>query len=184
MVTTVDVLLFYPNLIGYTRLLCVASSFWFFFSSPALVLVFYLVAFAGDSIDGHVARAFKQTSTFGGVLDMVTDRVSTAGLLILLSHLYPVYTLVFVGLVVLDISSHWFHVLSVSGHHKAEKSLEGRIFIMRWFYSIYPFFAYCCAGTEFFYVLLYAYHFYKHDIVFAVRIVSLKFIVLLLFCLL
>jgi phosphatidylglycerophosphate synthase len=89
---------------------------------------------------------------------MVTDRVSTAGFIILLSHIYTPFTLMFVALVILDIASHWFHVLSVSGHHKSKESLEGRIFIMRWFYGIYPFFAYCCVGTEFFYISLYAYH--------------------------
>lgn len=98
-------------------------------------------------------------SGFGGVLDMVTDRVSTCGFLSLLSHIYPSYTLAIVLLVTLDISSHWFHVLSVTGHHKSSESLRGRIFIMRWFYEVYPFFAYCCAGTEFFYVLAYV-HFH------------------------
>lgn len=50
-------------------------------------------------------------SRFGGVLDMVTDRVSTCGLLVILSRLYPDYLLVFTLLIVLDITSHWFHVM-------------------------------------------------------------------------
>lgn len=50
-------------------------------------------------------------SGYGGVLDMVTDRVSTCGFLTVLSHLYPKYTFGFIMLVVLDISSHWFHVV-------------------------------------------------------------------------
>jgi phosphatidylglycerophosphate synthase len=36
------------------------------------------------SIDGMVARKLGQTSTFGGLLDMVTDRCSTVGLLFVL----------------------------------------------------------------------------------------------------
>lgn len=42
---------------------------------------------------------------------MVTDRVSTLGLLVVLSHLYPSYLLGFIALIVIDIMSHWFHVV-------------------------------------------------------------------------
>lgn len=42
---------------------------------------------------------------------MVTDRVSTMGLLVVLSHLYPSYLLGFISLMVIDIMSHWFHVV-------------------------------------------------------------------------
>jgi CDP-diacylglycerol--inositol 3-phosphatidyltransferase len=42
---------------------------------------------------------------------MVTDRVSTCGLLSIVSHFYPTYTFWFVMLIVLDIASHWFHVM-------------------------------------------------------------------------
>lgn len=30
---------------------------------------------------------------------------------------------------------------------------------MRMFYEVYPFFAYCCVGAEFFYILLYVLYF-------------------------
>jgi phosphatidylglycerophosphate synthase len=36
-------------------------------------------------LDGLVARRLNQTSTFGGLLDMVTDRCSTLGLLFVLA---------------------------------------------------------------------------------------------------
>lgn len=42
---------------------------------------------------------------------MITDRVSTCGFLVIVSHLYPDYTFPIVMLIVLDIASHWFHVL-------------------------------------------------------------------------
>lgn len=137
MVSKADVLLYYPNLIGYARFVFMVLSFaaaneagkpnanpdmW------KISVGCYLLAFVGDVVDGYVARAFNQCkneilsceiffnssflgSKFGGVLDMVTDRVSTCGLLIILSHYYPTYTLAFVMLVVLDITSHWFHVM-------------------------------------------------------------------------
>ncbi|CAN0094905.1 unnamed protein product, partial [Sphacelaria rigidula] len=39
--------------------------------------------------------------------------------------------------------------------HKAEDTLADRNIITRLFYGCYPFFAYCCVGTELFYVTLY-----------------------------
>jgi len=119
------------------------------------------LAFAGDVVDGYVARAFNQSSKFGGILDMVTDRVSTCGLLVTLSNLYPLYGIHFTLLIVLDIASHWFHVMSVSSHHKSKEALKHRNPLLQWYYSIYPFFGYCCVGTEFYYILLYVYKFYR-----------------------
>jgi len=41
-------------------------------------------SFAADLFDGMAARRFNQCSSFGGMLDMVTDRCSTLGLLFIL----------------------------------------------------------------------------------------------------
>jgi len=49
--------------------------------------------------------------------------------------------------------------------HKSEEALRDRNPILRWYYSIYVLFAYCCAGAECFYILLYVYHFTHNDIV-------------------
>ena len=49
-------------------------------------------------------------SRFGAVLDMVTDRCSTAGLLLVLSRLYDhSHAFGFLVLMFLDLSSHWMH---------------------------------------------------------------------------
>lgn len=48
---------------------------------------------------------------------MITDRVSTCGFLVIVSHLYPSYTFQIVMLIVLDISSHWFHVMRYITHN-------------------------------------------------------------------
>ena len=163
-VSAVNVLLYYPNLIGYLRIACMILSFYYALDeknkNPLYCLVFYLLAFGGDVVDGYVARLFNQSSRFGGVLDMVTDRVSTCGFLCVLMltcldenpHLNTYKAIM---LIVLDISSHWFHVVSVSGHHKSADSLKHRNPFLQWYYGIYPLFGYCCVGTEFFYILLY-----------------------------
>ena len=51
-----------------------------------IAVILYVASFVGDLFDGLAARKFDQCSIFGGLLDMVTDRCSTAGLLCVLSH--------------------------------------------------------------------------------------------------
>jgi len=163
-VTATNVLLYIPNLIGYVRVICTLMSFicahvrngemWL------LATILYITSFAGDLFDGYAARRFDQCSTFGGVLDMVTDRCSTAGLLVILSWVYSdPYKFVFLFLIILDISSHWCQMYSTAVlrlHHKSSEALTNRNFIVRWFYTVYPFFGYCCVGAEFTYISLFA----------------------------
>ncbi len=109
-ISSYDILLYYPNLVGYTRIVFMFLAFYMGKTSWKVTTLSYFLAFIGDTIDGHIARIFKQTSKFGGILDMVTDRVSTTGFLVILSHLYPDHLFIFIVLIVLDIGSHWFHV--------------------------------------------------------------------------
>lgn len=160
--TSTDVLLWYPNLVGYLRILAMLASFYYAKSDWLKSIIFYQLSFVGDVVDGFVARKFNQCSKFGGILDMITDRVATCGLLVILSNLYPDYSFHCILLIILDISSHWFHVMSVSAHHKSESALEHRSPILQWYYSIYPLFGYCCVGTELFYILLYVLHYWQH----------------------
>ncbi|KAL7573702.1 hypothetical protein ACA910_007743 [Epithemia clementina (nom. ined.)] len=50
----------------------------------------YLSSFVGDLFDGWAARYWNQTSSFGAVLDMVTDRCATLGLLMILAMEYAI----------------------------------------------------------------------------------------------
>jgi CDP-diacylglycerol--inositol 3-phosphatidyltransferase len=128
-------------------------------SNPTLAGVMYVLGFAGDAVDGWVARKCDQSSKFGAVLDMITDRCATAGFLMVLSHLYPRYLNVWVSLMILDIASHWFHVTSVALQgHKSDTVLEARNPILRMYYKMYYLFGYCCVGAEMFYVFLYIYY--------------------------
>lgn len=52
----------------------------------------------------------SSASRFGAVLDMVTDRCSTAGLLLVLSRLYGrLHAFGFLVLMFVDLFSHWMH---------------------------------------------------------------------------
>jgi CDP-diacylglycerol--inositol 3-phosphatidyltransferase len=97
------VFLYVANLIGYVRVGCLllASAF---SKNTETFLQFYVTSYLLDAVDGTAARALGGTSKFGSVLDMVTDRASTAILLALLQEPFWLFCLI------LDISSHWFHV--------------------------------------------------------------------------
>ena len=168
--TANEVLLYVPNVIGYTRVLGAFSSFVLMVCRPdlwVLAITLYLGNFVGDLVDGWVARKLNQCSSFGGVLDMITDRCSTAGLLYVLSGELsekdaalpvPFYRLSFLTLMLLDISSHWVQMhstLAIGEHHKSVEGNRGKNFLVRWFYQYYWFFGYLCCGAEFTYMLLY-----------------------------
>mmetsp|Transcript_5683 Transcript_5683/g.8600 ORF Transcript_5683/g.8600 Transcript_5683/m.8600 type:complete len:223 (-) Transcript_5683:281-949(-) len=153
-VSSKDIFCYWPNLVGYARIFFATSSFLVALHSWKLCLAFYFIAFSGDLVDGWLARKFNQSTTFGAVLDMATDRCSTAGLLAVLSHLYPAeWVPAFVLLIVVDISSHWVQVFSSTG--KSHKDVPDRNLLLRLYYGVYLFFGYCCVGTEVFYLLLY-----------------------------
>jgi CDP-diacylglycerol--inositol 3-phosphatidyltransferase len=85
-----NVFLFVPNLIGengrrffayllnalagYTRIILAGLSLHFMSYHPKYCTLAYVVSCLLDAVDGQAARALGQTSKFGAVLDMVTDR--------------------------------------------------------------------------------------------------------------
>uniref|UniRef100_A0A804R2G1 CDP-diacylglycerol--inositol 3-phosphatidyltransferase n=1 Tax=Zea mays TaxID=4577 RepID=A0A804R2G1_MAIZE len=124
-----SVYLYIPNIIGYFRIIINFIAFAVCYSNKALFAILYFISFVLDGVDGWFARKFNQASTFGAVLDMVTDRVSTACLLALLSQFYRP-GLVFLILLGLDITSHWFQMYR-------------------------PFMAFCCVSCEVLYIFLF-----------------------------
>merc|ERR1711916_282067 len=100
------VFLYVPNLIGYARIVGMLASFCFAFDRPWLFLGCYWLSFMLDAADGYAARLLNQSSKFGAVLDMATDRVATNALVFILSHLYPRFTVWFLVLCCLDLGSH------------------------------------------------------------------------------
>ncbi|KAL8170259.1 hypothetical protein V2J09_022063 [Rumex salicifolius] len=72
--------LYIPNIIGYIRVLMNCYAFAICFSRKELFVILYFISFVCDGLDGWFARKFNQVSTFGAVLDMVTDRSITLSL--------------------------------------------------------------------------------------------------------
>ena len=100
----IDVLLYVPNLIGYARVLLTGMFFYYAFDAQSwpLAIACYVASFTLDFFDGYFARLLDQCSRLGQVLDMVTDRVSTAVLLVVLSMLQPGRSSMYVFLLALD----------------------------------------------------------------------------------
>ncbi|KAG6331661.1 hypothetical protein ID866_7428 [Astraeus odoratus] len=152
-----NVFLFVPNLIGYTRIILAGLSLHFMSYHPKYCTLLYGVSCLLDAVDGQAARALGQTSKFGAVLDMVTDRCTTSCLLCYLSSAYPSYAIVFQFLIALDFSSHYMHMYSslVTGSrsHKLVTSDVSRI--LWYYYNDSRTLFFMCAGNELFFVSLY-----------------------------
>ena len=105
-----NVFLFVPNLIGYARIVLALLSFWFMPTNYAMAAWCYIISGLLDALDGHMARLLGQSSKFGAMLDMLTDRCATMCLLTTLSTFYPSFMFFFQLSMVIDISCHWLHV--------------------------------------------------------------------------
>eukprot|EP00808_Paulinella_micropora_P023128 g32248.t1 len=147
----VSVYFYVPNLIGYARiiLLFVAYELHRYPDKIQLTGLAYFLSCFLDALDGLAARALNQSSKFGAVLDMVTDRTATTCLCILLGQLYPQFILVLTGLVTLDIFSHWAQMYA-SLSAKKESHKDNAHPLLRLYYSRKILFTVCFWNEAFF----------------------------------
>jgi len=144
----------YPNLVGYARIISTVIAFSICFTQVEAAAFFYLLGQGLDAVDGTVARRFNQCSKFGAVLDMLTDRMSTAVLLIVLGQIYPNYWGVFAGLIVLDIVSHWYQ-MQCKAMQRAVTHKGSKNWLLNVYYTAPYVLLIACCGNEFFLVALY-----------------------------
>jgi len=151
-----------PNLVGYLRVICTTVAIGLAFTRPKAMLICYFASFVCDELDGRLARLFGQQSTYGAVLDMVTDRLSTAALLGILGVLYPSIAQVCVFLTALDIGSHWCHMYAslVSGGTSHKDLEKHHNWLIRLYYGKRLFMGYCCVSCEVLFLIVYALHFF------------------------
>ncbi|KAG5380556.1 hypothetical protein IGI04_028398 [Brassica rapa subsp. trilocularis] len=176
-----SVYLYIPNIVGYMRVVLNCVAFAVCFSNKTLFSLLYFFSFCCDAVDGWCARRFNQgffqdlpitvicrkleldsflllsssVSTFGAVLDMVTDRVSTACLLVILSQVYRP-SLVFLSLLALDIASHWLQMYStfLAGKSSHKDVKDSTSWLFRLYYGNRIFMCYCCVSCELLYIIL------------------------------
>lgn len=106
---------------------------------PRTCSLLYSISCLLDVMDGVAARYFQQQTQFGAVLDMVTDRCTTACLLVFLSSAWPRFALLFQGLISLDLASHYVHMfatLTMGGVGQSHKKIDpGRSRILYLYYN-------------------------------------------------
>uniref|UniRef100_UPI00398E6F28 CDP-diacylglycerol--inositol 3-phosphatidyltransferase n=1 Tax=Pristiophorus japonicus TaxID=55135 RepID=UPI00398E6F28 len=145
----------------YTRVFLGLLALYFMPTSPLLACSSYMLSSILDAFDGYAARLLNQCSKFGAILDMLTDRCATMCLLVNLSLLYPQYIFLFQLSMILDISSHWLHLHSITmtggGSHK-KIDLSGNP-ILRVYYNNMVVLFFMCAGNELFYAMMYLLNF-------------------------
>ena len=122
----------YANCISYVRILLLLCSV--VNSQNNYFFPLYAVSYFLDAFDGMVARCMKETSKFGAIMDMVTDRVSTALLLALLQKPFWLFVMI------LDISSHWVYTHSLEKKQNHKESTQK---FLSWYYKSYNLFIVC-----------------------------------------
>ncbi|KAB8271010.1 phosphatidylinositol synthase [Aspergillus minisclerotigenes] len=157
--TQENVFLFVPNLIGYTRIVFAVASLYYMPLHPRTCSLLYSVSCLLDALDGAAARRLEQSTRFGAVLDMITDRCTTTCLLVFLASAFPRWSIIYQGLIGLDYSSHYIHMyatLAMGGSRQSHKNIdENRPWVMRLYYSnTYVLFT-VCALNELFFIALY-----------------------------
>ncbi|CAZ80429.1 unnamed protein product [Tuber melanosporum] len=165
--TNENIFLFIPNLIGYSRIALAGCSLYFMSYHPHYCTLLYTLSCLLDALDGWAARRFNQSTKFGAVLDMVTDRCTTACLLCFLSSAYTKWAILFQGLISLDLASHYMHMYAslergAGSHKKVEKKMSR---VLNLYYSNNKILFTFCAANELFFLSMYLLSFPQFSIV-------------------
>lgn len=154
-----NIFLFWPNIIGYFRIVLAFASLYYMPLHPRTCSFLYSVSCLLDALDGYAARAFDQSTRFGAVLDMVTDRCTTSCLLVFLSSAFPRWAIVFQGLIALDFASHYIHMYStlvVDGADSSHKNIDkSQSWLLNLYYTNKTVLFIACLFNELFFIALY-----------------------------
>ncbi|KAK9352800.1 CDP-alcohol phosphatidyltransferase-domain-containing protein [Lipomyces doorenjongii] len=160
-ITTTTIFLFIPNLIGYARVVLALGSLAVMRYHPKICTWLYVVSCLLDAFDGAAARKFNQSTKFGAILDMVTDRCTTSCLICFLSSRYPNWAIFYQLLISLDLASHYMHMVAMlgSGQQSHKKVGKERGWFLNLYYTNTRVLFIFCAANELFFVALYLYSF-------------------------
>ncbi|VDL63905.1 unnamed protein product [Nippostrongylus brasiliensis] len=166
-----NVFLFYPNLIGYGRIVLAIISCYVMSTSPVTALFCYALSAVLDAFDGWAARTYNQSSRFGAMLDQLTDRCGTMALCMVLCKFYPDSVFWIQMSTIVDISSHWLHLhaTDLTGAETHKKSDNP---VLHLYYTNRTFLGFMCAGNEAFYLILYVRAFWPGPTLFGIHFLS------------
>lgn len=115
---------------GYARVFLAIISLYYMPKHPITCSSLYSLSCLLDAFDGYAARYLRQSTRYGAVLDMVTDRCTTSCLFVFLATAFPKWVVVFQALIVLDMASHYTHMCAsavTGGSHKDVEKQHSRI---------------------------------------------------------
>ncbi|GMM33566.1 CDP-diacylglycerol--inositol 3-phosphatidyltransferase [Saccharomycopsis crataegensis] len=166
-----DIFYFIPNLIGYGRVVSAIVSFSLMDHHPIYFTTLYSISCLLDACDGYAARKYHQSSKFGAVLDMVTDRCTTTSLLCYLCKLYPGFTIVFQLLVSLDLASHYMHMYATlqSGGDSHKNVDKNSSWLLNLYYTNKNVLFTACLFNELFFLALYLINFDSFPQIFGIN---------------
>ncbi|KAI2464299.1 CDP-alcohol phosphatidyltransferase-domain-containing protein [Annulohypoxylon bovei var. microspora] len=154
-----NIFIFWPNIIGYSRIVLAIASLYYMPLHPRTCSILYSISCLLDALDGYAARYFEQSTKFGAVLDMVTDRCTTSCLLVFLSSAFPRWAIIFQGLISIDFASHYMHMyatLAMSGSNSSHKNVDkSRSWLLNLYYTNKTVLFLCCALNEIFFIAIY-----------------------------
>eukprot|EP00730_Choanoeca_flexa_P013761 TRINITY_DN5673_c0_g1_i1.p1 TRINITY_DN5673_c0_g1~~TRINITY_DN5673_c0_g1_i1.p1 ORF type:complete len:222 (+),score=41.41 TRINITY_DN5673_c0_g1_i1:85-750(+) len=155
-----NIFLFVPNIIGFARVILVIASLFYMTTDPYMAMGLYWSSAFLDVFDGMAARKFDQSTLFGAVLDMVSDRTTTLCLMMTCIVLYPSLLVPFQLLAMLDISSHWLQMYSSMLKNKtSHKMIDLSENALLRYYYMKPILFTLCSANELFFMGIYLDHF-------------------------
>lgn len=167
--TKKTILLYAPNIITYLRVLLLFAAIGCAFKSGILTFVIIFIGGNLDAVDGYLARKFRQISNTGAIFDLVLDRLYTLLYAVGLSILYPNFWVFFLGLAMLDMSSHFAHIyytgLRGLKNHKCSAHSQNGIF--QYYYSNRFFLFLCCFTYDMWFGFVYLMHWYHFNFIIA-----------------
>ena len=151
------ILLYAPNVIGYLRVFFMIMSWSVAFENCNMFTLYYAISYFLDIADGKAARLLNQCSTFGAILDMITDRVCSALLFAILAQIYKEYYMFFFGLLALDIGAHWLQMYTSSkvGGTTHKETGDDVPFMIRVYYKYQLVIGWLCFCEQYFVGYLY-----------------------------
>ncbi|CAJ0579814.1 unnamed protein product, partial [Mesorhabditis spiculigera] len=167
-----NVFLFYPNLIGYARIVLAIWAFWVMGHAPIQAVILYALSAGLDAFDGWAARTYNQSSRFGAMLDQLTDRCALLAINMALCALYPSSAFWFQMSAVVDIASHWLHLHATDINGKSTHK-ESKNPILHLYYTDRLFLGFMCGANEAFYMLMYLRAWFPGPTIFGVHLMSI-----------
>lgn len=103
-------LYYYANIVGYIRIILGFYAVLVFRTRHLSAALAYAASQLMDALDGHLARHYQQSSIFGAALDMMTDRLSTLGIYLMLAAEFPSHAGLVFLLSIFDVGGHWIYL--------------------------------------------------------------------------